>query len=266
MRLDKFMGQSSIGVKKEVRHYIKSGEVKVNGKVIVEPSYQISETDDIITYKNDIIKHSGNVYYMFHKPAGCVTARKDEFKPTVLDYFREVDCSGLFPVGRLDMDTEGLLLLTNDGEFDHMLMYPRKHVDKTYFFWAFGELNSENICNLEQGISITGDDTLTKPAKVHVECQGTFEELRELMNIEEFLHKKKNLYNQKVVCGYITITEGKKHQVKRMLKAVGCYIVYLKRISIGELTLDENLRKGEFRLLKEEELKLLYSSCEEQSM
>ena len=257
MRLDKYLAEAGIGMRKEVRGYIKNGDVLVNGNIVLEPSTEIDMNFDEMYYKEKLVEHKGKVYYMFHKPAGCVTARKDENKPTVLDYFSNENCNGLFPVGRLDMDTEGLLFLTNDGSFDHMLMYPKKHVDKTYFFWAFGELTIEEIKKIETGIDITGDENLTKPAILKIEKAGMFETLRREMDIEDFLHKKKNLYNQKVISGYLTITEGRKHQVKRMLKAMGCYVVYLKRISIGPIELDETLEKGQYRVLSEQELQLL---------
>lgn len=252
MRLDKYLAEASIGVKNEVRGFVNSGRISVNGVITFESALDIDSSSDIICFDEKEVIHKGKVYYMFHKPGDCITARKDEYKKTVLDYFPEKDRLGLFPVGRLDMDTEGLLFLTNDGDFDHMLMYPEKHVDKTYFFWAFGELNSEKINQLQSGIAIYDDeDVLTKPASIEVECEGLFDELRDKMNIEAYLHKKKNLYNQKVVSGYITITEGKKHQVKRMLKAMGCYVVYLKRISIGPIKLDDKLEKGKYRPLSE---------------
>lgn len=254
MRLDKYLAESSIGTRKTVRGYVKEGMVTVNDSVILEPASEINPNIDIIKYQNDLVIHSGKVYYMFHKPAGCVTARKDEYKKTVLDYFDIDTQKGLFPVGRLDIDTEGLLFLTNDGEFNHELMYPDKHVDKTYFFWAFGGLEDSDIKRLENGLCIGEDGTLTKPAKIKVLKQGMYHELKSEMDIYQFKNKKKNLYQQSVVCGNITITEGQKHQVKRMLKAVGCYIVYLKRMSIGEVQLDHTLKKGEYRRLHEEEI------------
>ncbi|BCN32571.1 pseudouridine synthase [Anaeromicropila herbilytica] len=257
MRLDKYLAEASIGTRKIVRMYVKDGKVTVNDQVVLEPATDINEEKDMIKYLGDKVVHDGKIYYMFHKPAGCVTARKDENKKTVLDYFDKVNCNSLFPVGRLDMDTEGLLFLTNDGEFSHQLMHPDKHVDKTYFFWAFGSLSEGDKIKLETGINIGNDESITKPAKIEVDKQGMYEELKEQMDIGECIKKKKNLYHQSVVSGYLTISEGQKHQVKRMLKAVGCYVVYLKRISIGSVSLDPSLKLGEYRELIIEEVQRL---------
>ena len=257
MRLDKYLAEASIGTRKIVRDYVKDGKITVNDIMITEPAMDIDENIDVIKYQGEQVIHRGKVYYMFHKPARCITARKDKDFKTVLDYFDIENKNGLFPVGRLDRDTEGLLFLTNDGEFNHQLMYPEKHVEKTYFFWAFGSLEVEDKNRLETGICIGDDNTLTKPAKIEIVKQGKYDELKDELDKEEFIHKKKNIYNQRVVSGYLTITEGRKHQVKRMLKAVGCYVVYLKRISIGEVMLDESLKKGQYRELTETEIQIL---------
>jgi 16S rRNA pseudouridine516 synthase len=141
MRLDKFLAQSDLGRRKTVRTYIKEGMVKVNGDVITEPAIEINESSDVIGYLDKVVPYTGKVYYMFNKPAGYITARKDIAKKTVFDFFDDINMNGVLHVGRLDKDTEGLLLLTNDGEFEHQLMYPQKHVEKTYFFWALGSLD-----------------------------------------------------------------------------------------------------------------------------
>lgn len=256
MRLDKFLAESSIGNRKKVRAYIKEGMVKLNGKIIKEPAIQVNENSDVIEYLDKTITYRGKVYYMFHKPAGCITARKDAVKKTVFDYFSDVNMDGVFHVGRLDKDTEGLLLLTNDGEFEHQLMYPEKHVEKTYFFWALGSLNEDDKRQLELGVYIgQSDEILTKPAKIEVHKCGVYTELKHEMDIESLDSIDSKQYNQSVVSGYLTISEGRKHQVKRMLKAVGCHVVYLKRISIGGLALDESLEKGQYRFLTESEIK-----------
>ena len=147
MRLDKFLAQSSIaaGRTKEVRTYIKDGMVKVNGDVITEPAVEVDESFDIIEYLGIVVAYTGKVYYMFNKPTGYITARKDTVRKIVFDFFDDINMNGVFHVGRLDKDTEGLLLLTNDGEFEHELMHPQKHVEKTYFFWALGALEKENM-------------------------------------------------------------------------------------------------------------------------
>ncbi|WP_461613028.1 pseudouridine synthase [Clostridium sp. Marseille-QA1073] len=257
MRLDKFLAESAVGTRKNVRNYIKEGAVKVNGQVVTEPIMEISESTDVIEYLDKVVAYTGKVYYMFHKPMGCITARKDAVSTTVFDFFEGVNTNGIFHVGRLDKDTEGLLLFTNDGDFNHQLMYPKKHVEKKYFFIALGSLNEEEIKKLEEGISIGEGEALTKPAKIDgIRC-GTYKEFEQETDIRKFYNIDPNHYEQPVVSGYLTISEGRKHQVKRMLKAVGCYVVYLKRISIGELMLDETLEKGQYRMLKEDEIQKL---------
>jgi 16S rRNA pseudouridine516 synthase len=257
MRLDKYLSESSIGRRKEVRLFIKDGKVMVNGIVEKVPATEINENKDIIEYMGKKIEHAGKVYYMFHKPSGCITARKDIAEKTVIDYFQELNNDGLFPVGRLDKDTEGLLFVTNDGEFNHELMYPDKHVDKTYFFWAFGELTKDKIDKLEKGVYLEGKEVLTKKSKVEVIRQGLFRDLMQEIEGTQYEKVKKNRDILPVVSGYLTISEGRKHQVKRMLKAVGCYVIYLKRIAIGEVILDADLEKGNYRTLTSKELKSL---------
>ncbi|MDF2487135.1 MAG: pseudouridine synthase [Herbinix sp.] len=225
-------------------------------KVILNPAEEIMEASDVIQCFGKEIVHAGKFYYMFHKPAGCVTAKKDAVCKTVLDYFAPDIPSSIFPVGRLDKDTEGLLLLTNDGDFSHSLMYPDKHVDKTYFFWAFGSLDAEDKNCLRAGIALGDEEGLAKAAYIEVEEEGNYEELSGKMNLVK-VNEISNNPNQQVVSGYITITEGRKHQVKRMLKAVGCYVVYLRRVSIGGLKLDEALNQGQYRELTEEEIRVL---------
>ncbi len=253
MRLDKFLAEASVGSRKIIRNFVKDGMITVNNKKITDPAVEIEESMDVIRYLGKRITHPGKMYYMFHKPQGCITATKDLDNKTVLDYFAE-DCrKGLFPIGRLDKDTEGLLLLTNDGEFSHKLMYPDKHVEKTYFFWAFGTLSREAKGSLKTGIDIGEGEHLAKAVKLEIEEEGLYLELQDKMKLTNIKGIRINPFHQPVVSGFITITEGRKHQVKRMLKAAGCYIVYLKRTSIGGLTLDDTLKKGHYRELTKEE-------------
>ncbi|MFT5871984.1 MAG: 16S rRNA pseudouridine516 synthase [Clostridium sp.] len=257
MRLDKFLAESNLGMRKKVRTFIKEGMVKVNGDVITEPTIEINESCDVIEYLSKVVEYTGKVYYMFNKPGGYITARKDIVNKTVFDFFDDVNMNGVFHVGRLDKDTEGLLLFTNDGEFEHQLMYPQKHVEKTYFFWALGSLNESDRKQLESGIYLVKGGILTKPAKIDVQKIGMYKEFKQEMATRNLYNLETNQYNQPVVSGYITISEGRKHQVRRMLKAVGCYVVYLKRVSIGGLMLDESLGKGQYRLLTEVEIQKL---------
>ena len=260
MRLDKFLAEAGIGAKKITRNHVKDGKVTVNGVIIANPATEICEITDEIRYLDQVVIHTGRVYYMFHKPDGCITARQDDECKTVLDYFDKEHRNGLFPVGRLDKDTEGLLLLTNDGEFNHRLMYPDMHVEKTYYFWAIGALSDIDQERLRVGISIGEDELPAKAIRIVVEKQGNVQEFQDELKIYNRKDIRINPYHQPVVGGYITISEGRKHQVKRMLKAVGCYVVYLKRIQIGGLRLDETLEKGNYRELTEMEIMSLFQS------
>ena len=193
-------------------------------------------------------------YYMFNKPSGCITARRDERHKTVMDYFPEEKRDILFPIGRLDKDTEGLLLVTDDGPLFYNLMMPTHKVSKTYFFWAKGDISEEMVAELEAGAAIYPDKSeLTAPAKLRILERKKLIEIKELLSEEdEKLTRKKG--ETPVFSGLLTITEGKKHQVKRMLKYAKCKVVYLKRVAIGELTLDDSLAQGEYRALTEAEL------------
>lgn len=174
-----------------------------------------------------------------------------------MDYFPEDKREKLFHVGRLDKDTEGLLIITNDGKLCSELMNPEKEVEKTYFFWVQGILTEEIIRELEAGVGIYSDEEkITAPAKVKTENTAALKDIKELL-CESDLKLSKKKGNLTVTSGYITITEGKKHQVKRMLKYAGCRVVYLKRLKIGGLWLDANLPAGEYRPLDESEVEKL---------
>lgn len=258
MRLDKFLAEAAVGTRKEVRSYVKDGKVTVNQRPVLNPAEEIDEITDTISCSGREICFTEKVYYMFHKPSGCVTARTDETCMTVLDYFEDSHRGGIFPVGRLDKDTEGLLLLTNDGEFSHSLMHPDKHIRKTYFFWALGALNDAEVNRLVTGIKLKSEEEMARANQVKVIEQGYYQDLKDHMGslMTQEVRVKPSI--QPVVAGYLTISEGRKHQVKRMLKEVGCYVVYLKRTSIGALQLDETLPKGQYRELTKEECKRLW--------
>lgn len=185
--------------------------------------------------------------YMFNKPKGCVTARRDDNHKTVMDYFPEDIRKKCFPVGRLDKDTEGLLLITDDGKYLDSLMTPDKKVTKKYEFWAYGAIDENKLDNLRNGIDIgRGREEITFPCQITILCQGEYSEYKDEMirvGCEEINHKGEH---QKVVKGEIVIIQGKKHQVRRMLRAVGCYIVWLRRTAIGDILLDEELQPGEY--------------------
>ena len=193
-----------------------------------------------------------SVYYMFNKPRGCITARRDDRHKTVMDYFPGEQRFCLHPLGRLDLDTEGLLIVSDDGMLDQLIMQPERHVEKKYYFWAIGEPTPEKIQQLERGVVIE-EGSVTRPAKVRVVSTA---KMRDICHLLSDRHRPKLMKNPDVPVfeGYLTITEGKKHQVKRMLRAVRCCVVYLKRVAIGGVELDESLNPGEYRSLTQKEL------------
>ncbi len=228
MRLDKFLSNAGVGSRSQVKILIKKGQVFINDGKARSGDEDINEDTDIIVCQGKRIMLTKYRYIMLHKPAGVVSATEDSFEKTVLDCLSKEEAKGLFPVGRLDKDTTGLMLLTNDGELAHNLLSPRKHVDKTYHVTCESEVREEQLEALRQGVDI-GDDKKTLPALAR-----SGDELCEL---------------------YLTIREGRFHQVKRMLLAVGNKVVSLKRLGMGSLKLDDSLKPGEYRPLTEEELK-----------
>lgn len=196
------------------------------------------------------------VCYMFNKPVGCLTARKDANRPTVMSFFPEALRERLHPVGRLDMDAEGLLLLTDDGSLDALLLRPERHVEKLYFFRAFGKLREEDFRALAQGVRLEGTGVLSMPARAWLHGYSTIGECRALLPEKKRSHLLKNP-QRPVTEGFLAICEGRKHQVKLMVKAVGGHVCTLKRLSIGALRLDESLAPGEYRELTADELALL---------
>lgn len=189
-------------------------------------------------------------YYMFNKPYGCVSARRDDTFPTVIDYFKELNNPNLSPVGRLDRETEGLLLITDDGKWNQLMTHPSNQKEKKYEFIAMGILNEEKIRKLETGVILTGADKATAPAKVTVTGTSILSETLPKLHPDIQAHTRHNRPEHPIVMGEITVTEGRKHQVRRMLKSVGCCIIYLKRISMGGIVLDENLKPGEWKEIK----------------
>lgn len=234
MRLDKFLAELSVGTRSEVKKLVRAKLVTVNGVPAERPEQKIDEIRDQICLRGRRLSYVPFEYYLFHKPAGCVSATRDNAHRTVLDYLTDTAREDLFPVGRLDIDTEGLLLITNDGALSHALLAPGKHVPKTYYAKVRGTVDEEDVNLFSTGVDI-GEDKPTKPGKL--EILSTFEE-----NKEAFSEIR------------LTITEGKFHQVKRMFTAVQKEVVYLKRLSMGPLTLPDDLKPGEYRPLTEEEL------------
>lgn len=197
-------------------------------------------------------------YYMFHKPTGCITAKTDSLHNTVMDYFSGLNTTNLHPIGRLDKDTHGLLLITDDGVFNQRLMHPENHIPKTYEFCVLGTLTNNSIIELEQGITLHGNDRITEPCKISVTYETTFSEVIPKLPYTPTNRLLKNPPTSPVTIGTITITEGRKHHIKRLMKYAGCYVIDLKRIAIGDLTLDKNLKPGQYRALTSEELHLFH--------
>ena len=195
---------------------------------------------------------------MFNKPRGCITACSDERHKTVMDYFPEGEREGLFPVGRLDKDTEGFLIITDDGPLSFRVTNPESEIEKTYFFYAKGELDEEKIKRLEGGVDIMASSVhKTAPAKAEKVGECTFRDIAHLLDCDPARLKYTRHGDVPVTAVKITITEGKKHQVKRMIRYTGPKVVYLKRLSMDSLTLDDTLPAGSYRALTEEEISLL---------
>jgi len=226
MRLDKFLCDTAGLTRTEAKNAVKKGQIAVNGQVQKAADFKVKENTDTVTFQGKPLSYAAFHYYMLHKPAGVITATEDKKESTVMDILREEKVKNLFPVGRLDKDTEGLLLVTDDGELAHNLLSPKKHVDKEYLVKVRDSISEEDCRKLSEGVDI-GDEKPTAPAKV------------------ERVAEKEIL---------LTIREGRFHQVKRMLQAVGNEVLYLKRLSMGSLRLPEDLEKGAYRPLSEEEI------------
>ena len=230
LRLDKFLCEMNMGTRSQVKNLIKKGRVTVNANTVLRPEQKIDTKNDQVCVDGEKLCYVKHVYYMLHKPAGCVSATEDGRHATVLDYIKdEPRRQELFPVGRLDLDTEGLLLMTNDGELAHRLLSPVHHVPKTYYAKIKGQVTGQDVEDFARGLDI-GEKKPTKPAELTILQAG---ELSEIL---------------------VIITEGKFHQIKRMFACVGKEVIYLKRIRMGSLQLDENLAPGEYRPLTEEEV------------
>ena len=233
MRVDKLLSNVGVASRAELKKYCKQGLISVNGKVINNPGVQVDSESDDIRFNGEKIVYREFVYIMLNKPDGYISATYDKYDPIVLDL---IDQSYLvfepFPVGRLDKDTEGLLVITNDGQLAHRVLSPKKHVPKTYYAKIQGKVTEEDILAFEKGV-ILDDGYETMPSQLKILKSDDMSEIE------------------------LTIHEGKFHQVKRMFESVGKKVVYLKRLSMGKLKLDESLELGEYRELTEEEVKLI---------
>ncbi|MCI6733000.1 MAG: rRNA pseudouridine synthase [Lachnospiraceae bacterium] len=232
VRLDKFLADAKLGTRSEVRQLLKKGLITLNGEIVKKPDIKVDPASDRVLFDGKEIFSEKDVYFMLNKPAGVVSATEDRREKTVLDLFSSEDRRrDLFPVGRLDKDTVGLLLITNDGALSHRLLSPRRHVDKTYLVHLDRPIPADAEKRMEAGLDI-GDEKPTLPAYLEVLSETT---------------------------ARITIQEGRFHQIKRMFHAVGCEVIYLKRLSMGSLALDPALEEGCYRRLTPEEINKITS-------
>lgn len=235
MRLDKYLADMGEGTRQEVKKYIRRGSVTVNGELVRSPERKVGERDQICLDGREV-SYAAEEYFMLNKPAGVVSATEDKRDRTVLDLIQYKKRKDLFPVGRLDKDTEGLLLITNDGALSHRLLSPRHHVDKTYYVEVQGHVTEETRAAFQRGVNIGTEEEplVTMPARL------------EILEAGQSLSRVR-----------LTIREGKFHQVKRMFLSLGMEVSYLKRESMGSLRLDDSLAPGEYRPLTEHEIKRL---------
>ena len=231
MRLDKLLSHLNCGSRKEVQALIRAGRVSVDGTVQKDPAFKVDPDRSQTAVDGTVQRYRAQRYYMLNKPQGVVSATEDKKYPTVLDLIADKKRKDLFPVGRLDLDTEGLLLITNDGDLAHRLLSPKKHVDKVYYARCRGTVREGAAEEFARGIHLP-DGLLCLPAELTVLSYDRIQDESEIR---------------------LRIREGKFHQVKRMMEAVGCPVFFLKRLSMGPLVLDENLKPGEYRPLMDTE-------------
>ena len=220
MRLDKFLANMGVGTRSEVKQLLKKESVKVNQNIVKLPKLHVNPNSDEIMVNDEVVSYIDKVYIMLNKPKGYISATEDEVHPTIIDLIPEYAHLNIFPVGRLDKDTEGLLLVTNDGQFNHEVMNPNKHVLKTYEVYSKHPITQFDIDKFKSGIELS--DGKLKPAI--------------LKKVDDYV-------------SHVTIYEGKYHQVKRMFHSIENEVLELKRIKIAQLELDHNLDLGSYRLL-----------------
>jgi 16S rRNA pseudouridine516 synthase len=235
-RIDKVLSNMGYGSRKDIKKLIKQGRVAVDGKVISNNSIKIDPYNTIIEVDDNLVEYKEFIYLMMNKPKGIVSSTDDTLNTTVVDIIDDkYRIFNPFPVGRLDKDTEGLLILSNDGQLAHKLLSPKKHVNKTYYVEVDGLVKDIHVEKFKEGI-ILDDGYKTLPGQLEIIDSGPISRV------------------------YVTIREGKYHQVKRMFKAIGMKVTYLKRISMGKLKLDNSLLPGEYRELSEKEVEILWES------
>ncbi|MBR3200335.1 MAG: rRNA pseudouridine synthase [Mogibacterium sp.] len=231
MRLDKYLSDMGAGTRSELKKEIRKSGASIDGKIIKDPGFSVDPSSHVV-FRGNIIAYEDFVYYMLNKPAGVISASEDDREPTVVDLITEQKRKDLFPIGRLDRDTEGLLLITNDGTLAHRLLSPKHHIDKVYYVKVSGILTGSDIELFRDGLVLT-DGLECLPADL------------------EILSVSDDEYTSEAE---ITIREGKFHQVKRMFSSIGAEVIYLKRLSMGPLALDPELAPGEYRRLTADEM------------
>lgn len=232
-RLDKILSNIGYGSRKDIKAYVKKGVVKVNNEAVKDSSKKFNPYKDRIEIEGELIEYKEYIYLMMNKPDGVISSTYDNIHRTVIDLIdEEYKVFNPFPVGRLDKDTEGLLLISNDGKLAHNLLSPKKHIDKIYYVKIEGEVTKDDVLKMKEGVVID-KNYKTMPAALEI------------------------INSNKISEVYITIKEGKFHQIKKMFKTLGKEVMYLKRISMGYLKLDEKLLPGEYRELTQEEVELL---------
>lgn len=241
MRLDKLLANTGYGSRKDVKALIKKKQVTVNDKIIKDGSTHVNPEKDVVKVKHNIVDYRAYIYVMLNKPAGYVSATSDDRDKTVIDLLPDsYKRFKPFPVGRLDKDTEGLLLMTNDGDLGHQLISPKRAVEKTYYADISGHVTNEDVEQFQRGVQLD-DGYLAKPANLNILHAGPISQVN------------------------VTVTEGKYHQVKRMFAAIGKNVTFLKRIRMGDLVLDEDLDPGDYRELTDAEVKRLRSAGQKKS-
>lgn len=232
MRLDKFLSEMNIASRREIKESAKKGRIRVNNQIVKNADMKISVDLDKVFFDNKEIRYIEYEYFLMNKPKGVVSATKDNRDKTVIDLIKTNVRNDLFPVGRLDKDTEGLLVITNDGDMAHKLLSPSNHIRKIYYAKILGVVTDEDVEKFKKGLTLA-DKTVTKPADLKIIKSGDISEIE------------------------LTIYEGKYHQVKRMFASVGKHVEFLKRICMGDLYLDDNLKTGEYRKMTDDELRRL---------
>lgn len=253
MRLDKFLTQLGQGSRSQIRDMARRGRIQVNGQTEKRPDLKVNPDTDQVSVDGQVIAFAACEYFMINKPQGVVSATEDSRYPVVVDLILDKKRKDLFPVGRLDLDTEGLLLITNDGALAHRLLSPARHVDKVYFVLAAGPLKAQIGGQFAQGMTL-GDGTALKPSRLE-----RLDQEEKWRQFGEYGLPRPGQGQEAVL---VTIQEGKFHQVKRMFEAAGSQVLYLKRLAMGPLWLDKSLAPGQYRPLSEKELLALRQETE----